>query len=245
MGCTLLDWIDGPIARKYNQCSLWGCGIDWFCDILAYTLQVFWWAHLDMKMLPILWLLVVVDTGGALYDFGASMSEEIVRIDYRKGNVFFWVLDWVMPNNSYTHFGTFTWISFPIYANAKCIELSLNAGWISEGILSNSYNVILSLKVIEYVFLLPAIINCWSEAAFFIHLMITWTETRQTIHANEKEVSHTPQPIIAISSASINSGILRQNGYLLAEKDPLLNLNLLSFPTPFVTSSSHVSKVSE
>ena len=32
---TLLDWIDGPLARNYGQCSVMGCGWDWFADTLA------------------------------------------------------------------------------------------------------------------------------------------------------------------------------------------------------------------
>jgi phosphatidylglycerophosphate synthase len=32
---TLLDWLDGPVARAYNQCSLLGCGLDWSADLLG------------------------------------------------------------------------------------------------------------------------------------------------------------------------------------------------------------------
>lgn len=28
-GSTLLDWIDGPVARAYNQCTIFGSGVDW------------------------------------------------------------------------------------------------------------------------------------------------------------------------------------------------------------------------
>ena len=35
LGSTLLDWIDGPIARRANQCSILGSGVDWFADMAS------------------------------------------------------------------------------------------------------------------------------------------------------------------------------------------------------------------
>ena len=35
MGNVLLDWVDGPVARHYEQSSVMGCGWDWLADILA------------------------------------------------------------------------------------------------------------------------------------------------------------------------------------------------------------------
>src|SRR5579862_7623688 len=35
LGSTLLDWVDGPVARRTNQCSIFGSAIDWLADVMA------------------------------------------------------------------------------------------------------------------------------------------------------------------------------------------------------------------
>ena len=38
---TLLDWVDGPVARMYGQSTVMGCGWDWLADIFAqYNITV-------------------------------------------------------------------------------------------------------------------------------------------------------------------------------------------------------------
>ena len=32
---TLLDWVDGPVARAWKQSTVMGCGWDWLADILT------------------------------------------------------------------------------------------------------------------------------------------------------------------------------------------------------------------
>ncbi|CAF1277594.1 unnamed protein product [Rotaria sordida] len=44
LGATYLDTIDGRVVRTYDQCSIFGCGIDWLADLLCQIVIVIWWA---------------------------------------------------------------------------------------------------------------------------------------------------------------------------------------------------------
>src|SRR5690242_8447290 len=35
LASILLDWVDGPVARAHNQCTIFGSGADWLADMLA------------------------------------------------------------------------------------------------------------------------------------------------------------------------------------------------------------------
>jgi phosphatidylglycerophosphate synthase len=45
MTSVLLDWIDGPVARAYNQCTIFGSGVDWLADVLVQILTMCWWVQ--------------------------------------------------------------------------------------------------------------------------------------------------------------------------------------------------------
>src|ERR1700693_6074261 len=42
----LLDWVDGPVARAYDQRTVFGSGVDWLADILAYVVILAWFVRL-------------------------------------------------------------------------------------------------------------------------------------------------------------------------------------------------------
>src|SRR5580698_6940082 len=51
-GCTLLDWIDGPVARRKNQCSIFGSGVDWFADMMSQLVTMAWLVMVRPAALP-------------------------------------------------------------------------------------------------------------------------------------------------------------------------------------------------
>ncbi len=57
---TLLDYIDGPIARKYNQCSMFGHINDWVADLGAQLINFIWWGCLNPQMIPILFIIFMI-----------------------------------------------------------------------------------------------------------------------------------------------------------------------------------------
>lgn len=58
---VLLDWIDGPVSRAYNQCTIFGSGVDWLADVLCQIITMGWWVQLDPSVLP--WCVAQVLTG--------------------------------------------------------------------------------------------------------------------------------------------------------------------------------------
>ena len=45
VGSVLLDWVDGPVARAYHQCTIFGSGVDWLADVLAQVVLMVWLGH--------------------------------------------------------------------------------------------------------------------------------------------------------------------------------------------------------
>ena len=72
MGNVLLDWIDGPISRMYNQSSVFGGGIDWLADILIqYNVAV--WAVMkseNIYFVTFATLFSFVEFGTCIFDYG-------------------------------------------------------------------------------------------------------------------------------------------------------------------------------
>lgn len=42
----ILDYVDGEVARKYQQCSFFGEFYDWLADITSYAVILFWFIQL-------------------------------------------------------------------------------------------------------------------------------------------------------------------------------------------------------
>jgi len=55
LSSTLLDWLDGPVARAYNQCTIFGSGVDWLADILAQFVTLAWLGSLASRASPSNW----------------------------------------------------------------------------------------------------------------------------------------------------------------------------------------------
>lgn len=57
-----LDYVDGIVARKYNQCSFFGEMFDWMADITSYVIVLYWWIQLIPQLAPLLIILLTLQT---------------------------------------------------------------------------------------------------------------------------------------------------------------------------------------
>ena len=71
---TLLDWVDGPVARRLNQSTIFGCGVDWLADVLCQVITLIWWAQLDLRFLPVVFAFTAVETALSIFDFASSVT---------------------------------------------------------------------------------------------------------------------------------------------------------------------------
>ena len=178
MGATLLDWVDGPIARRYNQSTLFGSGVDWLADILAQLAMLAWWAMLAPAMLP--WLLIAfsIELTTCLFDFATTATARYPKIGRPSG--FYKILTWCMPQSSYTAFGTFLWLAYPVFVLACCLDLSLS---------DPAPLIIGILRCAEYLLAVPALLYLWCELAAGAFIISCWLEVPR------QEGSTDPSPL--------------------------------------------------
>jgi len=171
---VLLDWIDGPVARAYNQCTIFGSGVDWLADVLCQVITLGWWVQLDPKALPWLMIMTSIETACCVFDFATTTTLRYPKYPEEGRGGFFKILDWSMPSNSYTHMGTFLWLAYPIFSMACCLDLAWGA---NKGIFLTYL-----LKTTEYTMFIPTILYGWCELAYLVHIMDKWTEPRQDVN---------------------------------------------------------------
>jgi len=172
---VLLDWIDGPVARAYNQCTIFGSGVDWLADVLCQVITLGWWVQLDPAVFPWLMIMTTIETSCCVFDFATTTTLRYPKYPQRRGG-FFTILDWSMPGNAYTNLGTFLWLAYPIYSMACCLDLAWGA--------DKSYALNYLLKLTEWSMLIPTILYGWCELAYLVHIMDHWSEPRQDVNRN-------------------------------------------------------------
>jgi len=177
---TALDYIDGIVARAYDQCSIFGCGLDWLADLLCQILMVIWWARFDMSVVPWLLIATFIEVGTGLFDFAITATSKypILKKD-RTG--FFVILNWSMPYNTYTPFGDIIWYSYPLYCVLRTLECCYGYDKLMPilhfSTVITEPNLILILFLFNrYCLLIPAILYIWCEAAFGVHIIGSWME---------------------------------------------------------------------
>jgi len=185
-GSILLDWLDGPIARAYNQCTIFGSGVDWLADVLGTVIMMAWWVVLDSSVLPWTFLMVVIEATCCVFDFATMATYRYPRYTAR-GGFFFSVVDYSMPENAYTHFGTITWLAYPTFATASCLVLAYQPTGV----------IFFALKALIYLSFVPSVIYGWCELAYAVHMVQLWREPRYDhmgkvpVHTNgEKKVGN-------------------------------------------------------
>lgn len=189
---TLLDWIDGPVARAYNQCSLLGCGLDWTADLLSQIVMITWWTSYDINVIPWLLIATFIELTTGIFDYATTTKLKYPKLK-ENPNGFFIILKWAMPLNSYTHFGNFLWYSYPLYCVIRTLECCYNY---NEFMSDTSFSLIIeNLNIYLFIFLLnryflliPSILYIWCEAAYGIHILLSWTEPSRKILAAEEDI---------------------------------------------------------
>ncbi len=164
----LLDWIDGKVARFFNQSTIFGDGFDWSIDLFTSLLLLVWLVHCEPKALPWITLVTVIEVSCALFDFAIVATERYPKRDHYGS--FLIILDWCTPKGSYSTFGTFIWISFPIWVISRCLYISL------DGAFPITNNLLLTL---QYALFLPALLCVWFNLALLIANIGRWREVRR------------------------------------------------------------------
>lgn len=156
LGATLLDWIDGPIARRANQCSILGSGIDWFADMVSQLVAMGWWISLQPSVLPWIAAATCIELCNCIFDFATTATARYPKMPpkLRERHPFFAILDWSMPGGSYTAFGNALWLAYPLCVLAFCLGLG-TAG---------------------LALLFPALLYLWCELAWVVFILASWSE---------------------------------------------------------------------
>jgi len=165
LGSTLLDWVDGPVARAHDQCTIFGSGVDWLADILVQVVTLVWLGRLAPALLPVLVLAAAVELANGIFDFAVTATGRYPVLARQGG--FGVILDWSMPGGKYAPFGTFLWLAYPIFALAWCLDLS----W---PVKSDATRV--ALRAVELLLLAPAVLYVWCELASLWFIVSNWQE---------------------------------------------------------------------
>lgn len=167
LGSTLLDWVDGPIARRANQCSILGSGVDWFADMASQMIAMGWWISIQPYVLPWIAAATGIELCNCIFDFATTATGRYPKMPtrLRDKHIFFIILDWSMPGGSYTAFGNALWLSYPLCVLAFCLRLN------TAGLLLLS----------------PAILYLWCELAWLFFILANWAEPARSMPVYDDE----------------------------------------------------------
>ncbi len=157
-GSVLLDWIDGPIARAYNQSTVMGCGWDWFADLLAQYDLAIWCVAEKSDIALIVMLFSAVEFGTALFDFAMSATSVYPeQHDDGTRSWFFIVEKWFFPDGSFSRpIGEMCWLSNTLW------PISIILGW--------HPHVRTGLGICAFIY-------AWHECCQFVWIVSNWIET--------------------------------------------------------------------
>jgi len=165
LSSTLLDWVDGPVARAYNQCTVFGSGVDWLADILAQFVTLVWLGSLAPAWLPLLMAAMTIELANCIFDFATTATGRYPVLERRGG--FGCILNWCMPGGTYTAFGTALWLAYPLFLIGCCLDLSWPVRAEATGTI---------LRGCEIALAAPAILYAWCELAYLIFVLSKWRE---------------------------------------------------------------------
>ena len=156
-GSTLLDWVDGPVARAYKQSTVMGCGWDWLADILCQYALAIWTMQNQavpswFRLFTVLFTSVEISCG--LFDF-ASGSKGFYPVQPQKLPWYSVVEHWLVPNSTYNNLGIFCWLVNTALPIAYALEM-----W-----------SILCTLMIPF-----ALLYAWHEVSQLIFIVSSWKE---------------------------------------------------------------------
>lgn len=154
---TLLDWIDGPLARNFNQSTIMGCGWDWCADILTqfciavwiiYTPGIPWW----FVNFTVFFTAVEIMTG--LFDFATGTKGFYPS---HPDTIPWWAYSeqLMTPKNTYSLLGIIGWLANTILPVVYC--------W--------HFPSVLVVPLIPF-----ALLYAWHEVVQLIFVVSTWKE---------------------------------------------------------------------
>jgi phosphatidylglycerophosphate synthase len=198
LASTLLDWIDGPIARRMNQCSIFGSGVDWFADMMAQLVTMAWLVSIRPAALPWLALAVGIELCNCIFDFATTATARYPVLPSRpaRNPAFFRILDWSMPGGAYTAFGNFLWLAWPLCLLAFCLRVE-TAAWLLA---------------------LPALLYIWCELAWLLFIVVNWSEPARQAPvyddgaAGFRHCGFVPEPVREVLSCTSRAVFDRMSG---------------------------------
>eukprot|EP01080_Neovahlkampfia_damariscottae_P012261 gene12261-5845_t len=167
MSQTLLDWLDGPVARAYGQCTIFGSGIDWLADVQAQIVIMCWCILLDKRTFPLLMFITTVELGMCIFDYATTATGRYPILESPSKFPVYWILDWTMPRGSYNNFGIFLWLAYPMCILSYCLDMSLH---------DKSIYLEVLLKFLEISLFIPMLMYVWCEYAQLVHIIAKWSE---------------------------------------------------------------------
>mmetsp|Transcript_39176 Transcript_39176/g.62578 ORF Transcript_39176/g.62578 Transcript_39176/m.62578 type:complete len:285 (+) Transcript_39176:65-919(+) len=187
----MLDWIDGPIARRFQQCSYFGLVVDYIADVLGDIILLCWFSIEGNYVLSMIsWFNVCISVSSAV--IGCTLSyvgieyELPVYANYDRtkehvvfGSVLpaaFWrivdiMLDYVNSTTmKYSNFGCFCWMGYYWWQVSVASIISC------ERIATCSDALLQFHWASVYVFFVPFWLEIWLGVAFAIVLLSVWSE---------------------------------------------------------------------
>ncbi|CAM2723893.1 unnamed protein product [Rotaria socialis] len=168
-GGWLLDWIDGPLARKYQQCTVFGACFDWYCDLLAELVFIVWAA--ELRLWISLWMLIILalELGSGLIDTNNVAANYPWTEFAPKSGFSFRILQIVFPKGHYSKIGTAVWILHATWAFCYIILAHIPAHYLYLAAIIHGLSILLlpvalcyALHQIAYMIVL---VSGWKEPA--------------------------------------------------------------------------------
>ena len=159
-----LDYVDGKLARRYNQCSVVGDGLDWTADVCTSWVFVMWWGRLERCWQPWAALATMAETGAAIFDFAMLATEQYEPRPPQRG--FFVVLEALAPAGRWTWAGYGAWLASPLWCTVRCLSLYA----LSE------CSVTPYLAWVQAALALPAATYVWYNVALLASCLVRWRE---------------------------------------------------------------------
>lgn len=182
LAAILADWVDGPVARAYRQCTVFGSGVDWLADMLAYVVILAWFVRLSPTWAVLILAVTAIELGNCIFDFATTATGRYPVLGPQRG--FRMILRWCMPGGRYTPFGTLLWLAYPAVALAWCVDLA----WPGR-----SEPATTILHVLEWGLLAPAVLYAWCELAYLTFVLEEWREApRTSVRSGDSRADEAP-----------------------------------------------------
>jgi phosphatidylglycerophosphate synthase len=173
----LLDIYDGKLARAYKQCTFFGDGVDWSCDLYIDVLFMVWWGRLEASIFPFILFWTMAEIMAAVFDFAIHAADRYPRRGKQSG--FCIILEWGMPGGGWSTFGWIIWLSYPFFVCARCLSLGYAEFFASLPFVTEFFTAV------QAVLLIPAMCFVWSNFALLFASIGRWKERNQNL---EKKV---------------------------------------------------------